>query len=1156
MRWALTNYYMKKYLFVGVLLAAILIGVSPVSAEQSVADLQSLQAQINQLLATIKSLQTELAALKSGGPSSAGTAERPFCYNWTGNLRVGDYGMEVAKLQSALEKDGFAISDSDRPQKDGQTITEFTKFGESTASAVVEFQEKYASEILTPNNLRRGTGFVGVSTRAKLNQLYGCKEMRPVPPPPVPPTTYCPPDTAPSSGLPCVVRPTTEPSIAVISPNGGETLTAGQSYTIRWNSSGIPSNSNVRIGYYLGKTLMGFARIAEVSNTGSYNWVVPTSQSVSELYRLSIQYRINPDTEGVTVADYSDSYFTIVAPTTTGNVTEVSSAIQPTASLAVKVTIIPFTNFSVIPGAGGTTIRGFVVENTSNYPSTTDGAFGEILILSHPDVKPTDNNSSVMGQVIARGYLNSQHQASLTFLTPQTISSSRVYTIAAVMKSDMSAYQGSVGQLSLVSVLNDTPVTGTLPITGARHTFNNSLNVGTISYQQTGGGIVLTGNSIESEYVSKMYIKGLATDSIKINETGRKYSCIASEVSFISTCIINENLQKSASLTLYSSNARDEISIRTTDLDVFGNTYGYRPVLTYTSTSSTQPSITVLSPNGGENIQTGQTYAIRWNSANIPPNATVKIGYYLGPLLDGLAQVAQVSNTGIYNWTIPSTQSVGTQYKIGIEYRSNQNTEGVTAADSSDSYFTITAPTSYYPGFNIKTDKTQYNIDDTAIIQFGRTDGKYADYAIDVYTYKVGTDNLGVLAKNWNSNAPLSIKLRAYYPGDGKYALLICAAGQDCSLGSSANTNRNNVDFWIVSNATTQPSITVLSPNGGERWARGSSYNITWTSSGLTSADKIDIRMIRAGEGLPYIAMDIPASAGVYSWTIPNDFSLGDNYIISINKSIAIPQHVGDSSNFPFTIVAPTTQPSITVLSPNGGESYTAGQPFDIKWSSANVTGDVSVDVLSADLSRVLISTSLASNPGSYTFTSSASTQGGQYIARVRAVGASDSSDSSFTITAPASTGGGGGGSGGGGGTVSSTTISSLSPTSGPIGASVTVSGNGFTPTGNKVKFGNSGSEYNPSYSLNSSDSKTVVFNVPGSNYYACLNSVPRCTIAQTATAPGDYAVSVTNANGASNTLTFTVSAAAVSSQSAAQMAGALEGMRTELQRMLQSLGR
>ena len=101
-----------------------------------------------------------------------------------------------------------------------------------------------------------------------------------------------------------------------------------------------------------------------------------------------------------------------------------------------------------------------------------------------------------------------------------------------------------------------------------------------------------------------------------------------------------------------------------------------------------------------------------------------------------------------------------------------------------------------------------------------------------------------------------------------------------------------------------------------------------------------------------------------------------------------------------------------------------------------------------------------------------------------------------------------------GGGGSGALIINSLQPTSGPVGTSVTVTGNGFTPTGNKIKFGDSGSENDPSYSLNSSDGRTLVFPVPNSKF---LSSYPQ---------PGFHSVSVINSSGTSNTVPFMITTA------------------------------
>src|SRR3989338_4281494 len=117
----------------------------------------------------ISNVQTAL-----GGTQTPETGA--WCYSFTKDLKIGDndgYGSlypHVTDLHVALKREGFSILDSEL----GLNGKGIGVFGESTASAVSGFQEKYASTVLTPNGLQHGTGYVGVSTRAKLNQLYGC----------------------------------------------------------------------------------------------------------------------------------------------------------------------------------------------------------------------------------------------------------------------------------------------------------------------------------------------------------------------------------------------------------------------------------------------------------------------------------------------------------------------------------------------------------------------------------------------------------------------------------------------------------------------------------------------------------------------------------------------------------------------------------------------------------------------------------------------------------------------------------------------------------------------------------------------------------------------------------------------------------------------
>ena len=87
---------------------------------------------------------------------------------FTQNLSLGSQNTEVRELQKILNQNlGTRVAQSGP----GSPGNETNYFGLLTKVAVIRFQEKYASDILTPAGMVRGNGFVGTYTRAKLNAL-------------------------------------------------------------------------------------------------------------------------------------------------------------------------------------------------------------------------------------------------------------------------------------------------------------------------------------------------------------------------------------------------------------------------------------------------------------------------------------------------------------------------------------------------------------------------------------------------------------------------------------------------------------------------------------------------------------------------------------------------------------------------------------------------------------------------------------------------------------------------------------------------------------------------------------------------------------------------------------------------------------------------
>jgi|SRR3989344_7320581 len=118
-------------------------------------------ALIQQLLNQIASLTKQLADLQTLADQK-GTSARSCVL--TENMTVGMRDGQIACLQQFLKSQGVDV------YPEG-LVTGY--FGSLTTQAVVRFQEKYKSEILTPLGLSYGTGYVGSATRVKINQLMG-----------------------------------------------------------------------------------------------------------------------------------------------------------------------------------------------------------------------------------------------------------------------------------------------------------------------------------------------------------------------------------------------------------------------------------------------------------------------------------------------------------------------------------------------------------------------------------------------------------------------------------------------------------------------------------------------------------------------------------------------------------------------------------------------------------------------------------------------------------------------------------------------------------------------------------------------------------------------------------------------------------------------
>src|SRR3989338_7342012 len=165
-------------------------------------------------------------------------------------------------------------------------------------------------------------------------------------------------------------------------------------------------------------------------------------------------------------------------------------------------------------------------------------------------------------------------------------------------------------------------------------------------------------------------------------------------------------------------------------------------------------------------------------------------------------------------------------------------------------------------------------------------------------------------------------------------------------------------------------SVTINNPNHNQSLTPGDTINVSWSIDNRepeigtktmifdlydTLNQKIVGGIAPKPTGEPDYCVscynDIPIQQGSYTWSIPTTLKHGNSYII-----VMVPSGGGTSNPYvsnvayyldtkyafsePFTITSvppPPPQASITVTSPNGGETWKQGETHNITWTSSGV---------------------------------------------------------------------------------------------------------------------------------------------------------------------------------------------------------------------------
>ena len=202
------------------------------------------------------------------------------------------------------------------------------------------------------------------------------------------------------------------------------------------------------------------------------------------------------------------------------------------------------------------------------------------------------------------------------------------------------------------------------------------------------------------------------------------------------------------------------------------------------------------------------------------------------------------------------------------------------------------------------------------------------------------------------------------------------------------NANTVKSEYSEETSAKTEGPIIVTSPAGGESYNFGSEIGVIWTCSGITGDVKIILKGVD-NAATYVIAPATPYNNSPFNYRIPCGVEPG-TYYIKVKK----PGVFAANSGY-FTV----SGTCISVNSPAGGETYTAGQQIPVNWKTSGITGDVKIKLARTDgTASYVIAPGVPYNGAPFNYTIPAEVTVGSYFIRVNKVGVISGKSNAFTI--------------------------------------------------------------------------------------------------------------------------------------------------------------
>lgn len=335
-----------------------------------------------------------------------------------------------------------------------------------------------------------------------------------------------------------------------------------------------------------------------------------------------------------------------------------------------------------------------------------------------------------------------------------------------------------------------------------------------------------------------------------------------------------------------------------------------------TITPSGSKSATLLYPKGGEHIAANSLQTIRWSTKGVAGNISLRyssdggLTWNFVRSLDG-KDADNIPNTGAYKWIVPAYSN---QLEYGIVQVYASADPCVT--DYNDSFFKIDqheALTIWYPS---------------------EGDSLYVGNTQTIYCIRanVANENINTHYSVDNGKTWILLDSNSVNPYNWLIPDKVTSTGRLRISLTSDNSIKDSISFKIL-----KPFIKILKPASAETFNSCNATKITWLQKGVLNKSKLDYSINGGNSWVNIDSVIVSKDSNEYNWAVPNNAST--NARIRIRN--AENSKVADSTAA-FTITADASR-SLTITSPNGGESFPPSSWQTVTWTSNGTVGNVTL---------------------------------------------------------------------------------------------------------------------------------------------------------------------------------------------------------------------